>query len=67
MLTRVTPYNRFSFPLDEMAAVCGFEAEINDQRVVGVVKEKEEAHAIYSDAIAAGKGAYKLDEGNNDG
>ena len=34
---------RYEFPLDSHSAVCGFEAEINGNSIVGVVKEKEEA------------------------
>ncbi len=33
---------KYVFPLDEMAAVCGFEAFINGKHVVGAVKEKEQ-------------------------
>jgi len=53
---------KYVFPLDEFAAVCGFEAFINGKHVVGVVKEKEQAHREYREAIAAGHGAYLLDE-----
>ncbi len=31
---------KYKFPLDAMAAVCGFEAFINGKHVVGKVKEK---------------------------
>jgi poly [ADP-ribose] polymerase len=47
--------------LDESAAVCGFEANIDDKKLIGVVKESEEAKDIYDDAIASGKGAYLLE------
>lgn len=53
---------KYVFPLDEKAAVCGFEAFIKDKHIVGKVKEKEEAHREYQQAIASGKGAYLLDE-----
>ena len=33
----------YMFPLDERAAVCGFEAEIAGTRVVGIAKEKAQA------------------------
>ena len=33
----------YIFPLDERAAVCGFEAEIAGNRIVGEAKEKQEA------------------------
>ena len=53
---------KYVFPLDDEAAVCGFEAYINDKHVVGVVKEKEEAKREYKKAIAEGHGAYLMDE-----
>lgn len=53
------------FPTDENAAVCRFEAFINEKHVVAKVKEKEEAHREYQEAITQGKGAYLLDEGND--
>ncbi len=52
----------YVFPVDETAAVCGFEALIDDVHVVGEVKEKDEAFEIYDDAIAEGHGAYLLDQ-----
>jgi poly [ADP-ribose] polymerase len=33
----------YIFPLDERAAVCGFEAEIAGNRIVGEAKEKQQA------------------------
>ena len=53
---------KYVFPLDDMAAVCGFEAFINGKHVVGQVKEKEQAHREYREAIAQGHGAYLMDE-----
>lgn len=52
----------YVFPVDETAAVCGFEALIDDVHVVGEVKEKDEAFETYDDAIADGHGAYLLDQ-----
>jgi hypothetical protein len=52
----------YLFPLDEGAAVCGFEALIDGTLVVGEVKEREEAFRMYDDAMAEGHGAYLLDE-----
>src|SRR5262245_16709526 len=52
----------YVFPLDEGAAVCGFEALIGETHVVGRVKEREQAFAEYDDAMAAGHGAYLLDQ-----
>lgn len=53
---------KYVFPLNEMAAVCGFEAFINDKHIVGEVKEKEQAHREYKEAISKGHGAYLMDE-----
>lgn len=52
----------YVFPLDEHAAVCGFEAVIDGTLVVGEVKEREDAFRMYDDAMEAGYGAYLLDE-----
>ena len=52
----------YLFPLDEGAAVCGFEAIIDGTRVVGEVKERDEAFRQYDDAIERGDGAFLLDE-----
>lgn len=52
----------YVFPLDEGAAVCGFEAVIDGTLVVGEVKEREEAFRAYDDAMERGDGAYLLDE-----
>ncbi|XP_078664712.1 uncharacterized protein LOC144907477 isoform X2 [Branchiostoma floridae x Branchiostoma belcheri] len=53
---------KYVFPLDDMAAVVGFEAFINGKHVVGEVKEKEQAHREYRQAISEGHGAYLMDE-----
>ena len=53
---------KYVFPLQEKAAVCGFEAFINDKHIVAVTKEKEAARQEYRAAVAAGKGAYLLEE-----
>ena len=50
------------FPLDDMAAVCGFEAFINGKHIIGQVKEKETAHREYKKAISEGHGAYLMDQ-----
>ena len=52
----------YSFPLEEQAAVCGFEALIGEKRVSGRVVEKEKAFDEYDKAMADGHGAYLLDE-----
>jgi Ca-activated chloride channel family protein len=52
----------YVFPLDEGAAVCGFEAIIDGTIVIGEVKEREEAFRAYDDAMERGDGAFLLDE-----
>jgi Ca-activated chloride channel family protein len=52
----------YVFPLDESAAVCGFEAVIDGSVVAGEVKERDEAFRDYDEALAAGHGAFLLDE-----
>ncbi|KAF7654882.1 hypothetical protein LDENG_00063780 [Lucifuga dentata] len=53
---------KYVFPLDDSAAVCGFEAFINGKHVVGQVKEKEKAWKEYKQAIEKGHGAYLMDQ-----
>ncbi|EDV19935.1 uncharacterized protein TRIADDRAFT_32651, partial [Trichoplax adhaerens] len=57
---------KYVFPLDERAAVCGFEAFINNKHIVGQVKEKERAHKEYKEAVSRGDGAYLMDEDSPD-
>jgi Ca-activated chloride channel family protein len=52
----------YVFPLDEAAAVCGFEARIDNVHVVGEVKERDAAFEDYDEALLAGQGAYLLDQ-----
>jgi poly [ADP-ribose] polymerase len=37
----------YLFPLDERAAVCGFEADIAGRKIVGEVKEKQQAKRYF--------------------
>ena len=57
----------YVFPLDEGAAVCGFEAVIDGTLVIGEVLEREQAFERYDDAIGDGHGAFLLDEERPDG
>lgn len=52
----------YVFPLDEGAAVTAFEAVVGDTLVVGEVLERDKAFDIYDEAMAAGHGAFLLDE-----
>jgi hypothetical protein len=53
---------KYLFPLNDQATVCGFECFINDKHIIGVCKEKEQAHKEYKEAIQQGKGAYLIDQ-----
>ncbi|XP_072433534.1 protein mono-ADP-ribosyltransferase PARP4 isoform X2 [Chiloscyllium punctatum] len=53
---------KYVFPLDDTAAVCGFEAFINEKHIIGQVKEKSQAHHEYRQAIRKGHGAYLMDQ-----
>ncbi|XP_052527246.1 protein mono-ADP-ribosyltransferase PARP4 isoform X2 [Tympanuchus pallidicinctus] len=53
---------KYVFPLDDKAAVCGFEAFVNGTHIIGQVKEKQQAHREYRRAISEGDGAYLLDQ-----
>src|SRR5512143_3120553 len=44
----------YKFPLDEGAAVCGFEVEVDGRRITGRVEEREKAFETYDEAMAAG-------------
>jgi len=52
----------YVFPLDEHAAVCEFEADVQGKRIVGVVKPKDRALKEYHQAISRGDGAYLLEQ-----
>lgn len=52
----------YVFPLDEGAAVCGFEAVVDGVVVLGQALEREAAFERYDDAMQRGDGAYLLDE-----
>lgn len=47
----------YAFPLPELAAVDGLEVQVGERRIVGVVREKEEAQRTYDTAKAEGKTA----------
>lgn len=52
----------YVFPLDEGAAVCGFEAVVDGTLVIGEVQERDQAFETYDDALEQGHGAFLLDE-----
>ena len=51
-----------AFMIHCVLVVCGFEAFINGKHIIGEVKEKEQAHREYKQAISEGHGAYLMDE-----
>jgi Ca-activated chloride channel homolog len=51
----------YVFPLDEGAAVCGFEATVDGVRYVGRAMERDAAFKQYDDALEAGHGGFLLD------
>ncbi|XP_072253698.1 protein mono-ADP-ribosyltransferase PARP4 [Leuresthes tenuis] len=61
-LSHVPIEAKYVFPLDDSAAVCGFEAFINGKHIVGEVKEKEKARKEYKQAVEKGHGAYLMDQ-----
>uniref|UniRef100_A0A8C4E6E3 von Willebrand factor A domain-containing protein 5A n=1 Tax=Dicentrarchus labrax TaxID=13489 RepID=A0A8C4E6E3_DICLA len=52
----------FVFPLPGDAAVCHFSATIGQTQIVAEVKEKQEAHEEYDDALSSGQQAFLLEE-----
>ena len=58
---------KYVFPLPERSAVCAFELERADGRVIiGTVKEKEAAARTFEAAIAAGKTAGLIESVTDD-
>ncbi|KNC53592.1 von Willebrand factor A domain containing 5A [Thecamonas trahens ATCC 50062] len=55
----------FVFRNDDVA-ICGFEAQVGDLQIEGVVQEKQAARAAYTAAVAAGDGAFLLEQGVNE-
>ena len=52
----------YIFPLDEDAAVCGFQVIIDGRTIVAEVKDKKEAQDNYDDAVSSGQSAFLLEE-----
>jgi hypothetical protein len=52
----------YTFPLDEQAAVCGFEAIVGGVHYAGEVQTRDAAFRGYDDALQAGHGAFLLDQ-----
>jgi Ca-activated chloride channel family protein len=52
----------YTFPLPENAAVDSMVMEIGDKRIKGVIKERQEARAIYEEAKSQGKATSLLEQ-----
>lgn len=52
----------YQVPLDELAAVTEFRAEVDDRTIEAVVKEREEARKEFEEAIEDGKNAYLAEQ-----
>ncbi len=52
----------YTFPLEDGAAVHGFEALIGDRRVISRVERRDDAFEAYDAAMAEGHGAFLLDQ-----
>lgn len=52
----------YFFPLPDDAAVDSLEMLIGDRRIIGTIKEKQEAKRIYQEAVRAGKKAALLEQ-----
>ncbi|PSN72238.1 VIT-domain-containing protein [Corynespora cassiicola Philippines] len=46
---------RYTFPLYDGVSVVGFQCHIGDRKIVGEVKEKEKAKAVYQEAVSKGQ------------
>lgn len=56
----------YCFPVEESAAVCGFEIQIDDRIITGTIEEREKAFEVYDNAISQGNGAFLLDQESQD-
>lgn len=53
---------RYTFPLYDGVSVVGFTCHVGDRTIVGEVKEKEKAKAIFKEAVARGETAGLLEQ-----
>ncbi|CAO2650129.1 Nn.00g014210.m01.CDS01 [Neocucurbitaria sp. VM-36] len=53
---------RYTFPLYDGVSVVGFTCHVGDRTIVGEVKEKEKARAVFQEAIARGETAGLLEQ-----
>jgi hypothetical protein len=53
---------RYAFPLYDGVSVVGFTCHVGDRVIVGQVKEKEKARAVFQEAVAKGQTAGLLEQ-----
>ncbi|KAH9878236.1 hypothetical protein J1614_003453 [Plenodomus biglobosus] len=53
---------RYTFPLYDGVSVIGFTCHVGDRTIVGEVKEKEKAKAVFQEAVARGETAGLLEQ-----
>jgi hypothetical protein len=53
---------RYTFPLYDGVSVVGFTCHVGDRTIVGEVKEKEKARAVFQEAVAKGETAGLLEQ-----
>ncbi|KAJ4372984.1 hypothetical protein N0V83_003275 [Neocucurbitaria cava] len=53
---------RYTFPLYDGVSVVGFTCHVGDRTIVGEVKEKEKARAVFQEAVARGETAGLLEQ-----
>lgn len=53
---------RYTFPLYDGVSVVGFTCHVGDRTIVGEVKEKEKAKAVFQEAVARGETAGLLEQ-----
>lgn len=56
----------YKFPIDSIATVTGFVAEIGDRKIYAECMKKEEARAVYEEASKRGDGAFLLEQQNRE-
>jgi hypothetical protein len=53
---------RYTFPLYDGVSVVGFTCHVGDRTIVGEVKEKDKARAVFQEAVAKGETAGLLEQ-----
>lgn len=53
---------RYTFPLYDGVSVIGFTCRVGDRTIVGEVKEREKARAVFQEAVARGETAGLLEQ-----